>query len=118
MSDERHWSTMETPIKTRSGVLDLTNPHEDDISIDDIATALSRINRYCGQTNEPISVAQHCVYVMLLCPSFPLEALMHDLSEAVLFFLGEHVLLDKLLIDSHSGRTAPTAVRSAAMHIA
>lgn len=62
-----------------------TNPRPEEIHIEDIAHALSQINRYTGHTVRPISVAQHSV----LCarhasPEVALEALLHDAAEAYL----------------------------------
>jgi len=36
-------------------------PRVEDVRIDDIAHALAAMNRFCGHTREPYSVAQHCV---------------------------------------------------------
>lgn len=55
-----------------------------DIRIEDIAHALACINRFCGHTRDPITVAQHSVHVSELCPEAPLQALLHDASEAYL----------------------------------
>ncbi len=81
--------------------MDLLDPREDDITLDDIAYSLARINRFTGHTNT--TVAQHSVSVMLALyhqPEFPaalvnwpgtrdarnskalLIALMHDAHEA------------------------------------
>jgi hypothetical protein len=57
-------------------------PHEVDIR--DIAHALALCNRFAGHTPEPISVAQHSIYVSNLCPDQALQALLHDASEAYL----------------------------------
>lgn len=69
-------------------IIDLLNPSEDQIDIDDIATALSRICRFGGHSNVTYTVAQHSVLVMHLVskvfPSINLEALLHDASEAYL----------------------------------
>jgi 5'-deoxynucleotidase YfbR-like HD superfamily hydrolase len=61
----------------------LTNPHLDDICIEDIAHSLSLTNRYNGHTEQAYSVAQHSLVVSLLCPpELALEGLMHDAGEA------------------------------------
>lgn len=62
-----------------------TSPRPEEVFIEDIAHALSQINRYTGHTSRPISVAQHSV----LCarhasPECALEALLHDAAEAYL----------------------------------
>ncbi|MCL6397246.1 HD family hydrolase [Pectobacterium carotovorum subsp. carotovorum] len=58
-------------------------PSPDDICIEDIAHALSQINRFCGHTCFPYSVAQHSVGASYLVPpEFAFEALMHDAHEA------------------------------------
>lgn len=57
----------------------------DDISIIDIAHALSCVNRFGGHAIRPISVAQHSVEVARLCsPENQLQGLLHDASEAYL----------------------------------
>jgi len=60
-----------------------------DISLFDIAHALSLCNRFAGHTRWPISVAQHSVWVSRLCDDgvdyeVPMAALLHDASEAYL----------------------------------
>lgn len=76
---------MEPTIRTFTGKtvnpLDLS---EDDIDIRDIAHALALCNRFAGHTRVPYSVAQHSVYTAVLCPEYPLTALLHDASEAYL----------------------------------
>lgn len=53
------------------------------ILIDDIAHALSMVNRYNGHTPVPYSVAQHSVYVSMECdPQDAFCGLLHDSSEA------------------------------------
>lgn len=76
--------------------IDFLNPSEDQIHIEDIATALSRICRFGGHSSVFYSVAQHSVLVMKLVElhnqtnhslgqqSLNLEALLHDASEAYL----------------------------------
>jgi hypothetical protein len=59
------------------------DPRPEDISIKDIAHALSMLNRFTGHTNWPYSVAQHCVLASYLVPEDQkLGALLHDASEA------------------------------------
>ncbi len=76
-------------FNTHTGhTIDLVNPSEDQIYLDDIATALSRICRFAGHSNVFFSVAQHSVLVMsLVGESFggnELEGLLHDAPEAYL----------------------------------
>lgn len=54
-----------------------------DLRIEDIAHALALINRFVGHTREPISVAQHCIWVSYLCGRVhALQGLIHDAPEA------------------------------------
>lgn len=73
-------------FNTTSGqTIDLRNPTEENILIEDIAAALSKICRFGGNTSEFYSVAQHSVMVALIAPeSCKFEALLHDASEAYL----------------------------------
>lgn len=78
-------------FNTASGrIIDLRNPSEDQIDIEDIAAALSRICRFGGHGNSFYSVAQHSVLVMHLVrrssqlQGIELEALLHDAAEAYL----------------------------------
>lgn len=70
-------------------------PEKSKITIEDIATALSKINRYTGHTSKPFSVAEHCVrgsieietehnHNRFLANILGLEFLLHDAAEAVL----------------------------------
>lgn len=60
-----------------------SDPNLDSICLLDIAHSLSQINRFCGHTNWPYSVAQHSVGASYIVPQeFALEALMHDAHEA------------------------------------
>lgn len=60
------------------------DPRPEDFNLEQIAHALSQQCRYGGHTKRFYSVAQHCVLVSLLCPTYPAEGLMHDASEAYL----------------------------------
>ncbi len=72
-----------TYISTRSGTVDFLNPTPDSINIEDIAHALSLVNRYAGHTPYPYSVAQHSVLCSWMAPAgLELEALLHDAQEA------------------------------------
>jgi hypothetical protein len=72
-----------TWVGTVSGrKVDFLAPDPEQITIEDIATGLSHINRFAGQMTVPYSVAQHSVYCSIYCPSHPLDALMHDAPEA------------------------------------
>lgn len=91
-------------IYTRSGRrLNPLDPDPAAIDLHDLAHALALCNRFAGHTAEPVSVAQHSVYVARLAegswyagkwdgPTYPawprtqltIQALLHDASEAYL----------------------------------
>jgi hypothetical protein len=56
------------------------------VCLEDLAHHLACINRFVGATREPISVAQHAVYVSRLCDGtgYEMHALHHDDAEAYL----------------------------------
>ena len=59
------------------------HPKNEDISIEDIAHALSMQCRFTGHVKKFYSIAQHSVYVSYLCDeSDALYGLLHDASEA------------------------------------
>jgi len=61
------------------------DPHPEEIHIDDIAAALSKLCRYGGHCLRFYSVAEHCVHVANAAPrDVALAALLHDASEAYL----------------------------------
>ncbi|WP_035758688.1 hypothetical protein [Granulicoccus phenolivorans] len=61
----------------------LLDPRPEDISIADIAHALSQQCRYNGHTRVLLSVAEHCVLVSeLVAPENALWGLLHDAAEA------------------------------------
>lgn len=78
-----------TWLQTHSGIaFDLLEPRAEDVRLDDIALALSRINRFAGHTHMAgYNVAQHSYLVMDLMPQhcsphLKLAALLHDAHEA------------------------------------
>ncbi len=89
---------MTTPLMaTYSGKL--VNPlhlQPGDVCIEDIAHALACTNRFYGHARVPINVAQHSVYVSVLCaPSQALQCLLHDGSEAYLGDVNSHLKASK-----------------------
>ena len=82
------------PSYQMSGMVDLEALRPDDFDVYDTAVALSRINRFCGHTAEPYSVAQHAVVVSYLVPDWAaLVALHHDSAEAFIGDMPKHVKL-------------------------
>ena len=78
---------MSTILTATGQHLDLADPQPDQVSVTDIAAALSRICRFTGHCSEHYSVAQHSVMVSLLVPpEYALAGLLHDAAEA---FLGD-----------------------------
>ena len=73
-------------IITHSGcVVDVLNPHPEDIDIEDIAHALSNLCRWAGHSRYYYSVAQHSVIVSHhVPPEYALWGLLHDAAEAYL----------------------------------
>ena len=69
-----------------SGALHITTLTAKEVDIRDIVHPLAQINRYNGQSNQPVSVLAHSLLVAELCSSHQssvvLEALMHDAGEA------------------------------------
>jgi len=63
---------------------DLRNPNPEVLTVQDVAHALSLINRYTGHTRVPYNVAQHSVLAAFQVPA-PLRpmALFHDGHESV-----------------------------------
>lgn len=63
--------------------MDYDAPEESDVTLDDLASALSNICRFSGHLPCFYSVAQHLVNTSRIVPSeFAFDALMHDTAEA------------------------------------
>lgn len=77
---------VENYILTHSGLrFYFDDPRPEQISISDIAHALSNICRFTGHTKNHYSVAEHCVRASRIVPKeFALETLLHDAAEAYL----------------------------------
>jgi 5'-deoxynucleotidase YfbR-like HD superfamily hydrolase len=71
-------------IETYSGLgFDILETRPEMIQIEDIAHALSQMNRFTGHCRFPYPVAQHCLLGSYLIHSdFALAFLLHDASEA------------------------------------
>lgn len=82
MSNEYH--PLNPWTGTNSGnKIDLIDPQLDQITINDIASSLSKICRFNGQIKHFYSVAEHSIYVASLVPErLKLQALLHDAAEA------------------------------------
>jgi len=62
---------------------DLASPRAEDVVLEDIAHALSCVNRYTGHARVPYSVAEHSVRVAaLVAPTHRKAAILHDATEA------------------------------------
>ena len=82
MNETRYGDWMQTFTGRQFYPLD---PRPEEIFIEDIAHALSLMNRYGGHTLFPYPVGQHSVILSYLVdPQFSFLALMHDASEAYL----------------------------------
>lgn len=62
---------------------DYFDPKVEQIDLNDMCRALDRVNRFCGHTIRPYSVAEHSLLVSLLVDKADrMQALCHDLTEA------------------------------------
>ncbi len=99
-------------IQTHSGkAFDLSNPRPEMVCIEDIAHALSQINRYTGHAAWSYSVAQHSIMVAEIvaatAPGLALGALLHDAGEA---YLGDWSSPLKAVMREGSERDRPISV--------
>lgn len=104
MTDRGNW------IQTYSGKqFYALDPQPDDIDIEDIAHALSRMCRYAGHCNKFYSVAEHSVLVAENLPiEYQLAGLLHDASEAYLVdiprpfksYLNNYYEMEKKIMDA------------------
>ena len=75
---------------------DLLDPRPEQVDIDDIASALSKLCRFTGHTSDFYTVGQHCLHVMTLVPEhLRLQALLHDADEA---YTGDHSTPQKIAL--------------------
>lgn len=106
----------ETTVETWSGrFVDLARPTADDICIEDIANALSKVGRFGGATSQLWTVAQHCCLCVDLVDhntAVARWALLHDAHEA---YLGDITTPVAHLICSRSGPIDPIAGIKAAL---
>ncbi len=74
----------DTWVGTVSGRhIDFLNPDPSQVEIEDIATGLSNVARFSGQTEQHYSVAQHSVMCSnKVSPYVAMQALLHDATEA------------------------------------
>lgn len=66
--------------------VDIENFNADELSIEEIALSLARVNRFAGHTRKGVvyTVAEHSVWVSYAVPhALAYPALMHDVEEAV-----------------------------------
>jgi hypothetical protein len=76
--------TLDQGIRLHSGTMfDYSNPAASDVTIEDIAHALSHICRFAGHIDHFYSVAQHAVNCSFIVPpEHAFTALCHDTAEA------------------------------------
>lgn len=73
-----HWISL-----LSGGKFNYNKPEESDVTIDDIASALSNVCRFSGHLPRYYSVAQHLVNTSrIVPPEHAFDALMHDTAEA------------------------------------
>jgi hypothetical protein len=102
-------------IQTRSGLpFDFRDGGPEQIRIEDIGSALSKLCRFTGHTREFYSVAEHSVLVSLLVPEeFALEGLLHDAHEA---YVGDMSTPLKRALRPAGGLSGYDVVESEAEH--
>lgn len=92
-------------------VVDLSNPKVEDVSIHNIAKALSKACRFNGNTRYNYTVAQHSVMVADNMPrGWGMYGLLHDAHEA---FIGDISTPVKNLINSSAGRDVISEISNA-----
>jgi hypothetical protein len=87
LNNEKHMNPAPVAtLPTLTGkTIEILNPKEEDIDIEDIANGLAMECRFGNQINRHYSVAQHSILVSALAPkSLKREALLHDAAEAYL----------------------------------
>jgi uncharacterized protein len=86
LSLDVHASVLMQPSVQLPGVgrVPLLAPRPEHIVPETLALAVSRAGRYANLGQRFLSVAEHSWIVSHLCPEAPLQALLHDLTEAVL----------------------------------
>lgn len=78
---------MTVPFWTLSGTIDLLDIQPENLTAEIVASALAKLNRFTGRTDEPLPVATHSVLVERLCPpDLGPWALLHDAHE---IFIGD-----------------------------
>lgn len=80
---DKSFGCVNNTIRTRSGIyFDLANPKPEQITIEDIAGALSKVCRFGGQCEKFYSVAEHSYHCSKIAKASPLALLLHDAAEA------------------------------------
>lgn len=74
-----------TSIYASGAYFDYADPNVDDLQLEGLVLALSKICRFNGHTLQSYNVAQHSYVCSLLAPNeYKMEALLHDLHESVI----------------------------------